>query len=60
MRINEPTPVSQARGMAKQEFGISSLASTIPTEADAYLLLEELLWGDTPAAGPKCGVMARC
>jgi transposase-like protein len=41
--------------MAKQEFSTRKLADLIPTEADAYLLLENLRWGGAPTACPKCG-----
>lgn len=46
--------------MAKQEFSIPSLANRLRTEADAYLMLEELRWGGAPEACPKCGGMDRC
>lgn len=46
--------------MSKQEFSIPSLASRVQTEADAYLLLEELRWGGEPDACPKCGEVGRC
>lgn len=46
--------------MAKQEFSIPKLASTLRTEADAYLLLEDLRWGGKPEACPKCGTVGRC
>ncbi len=46
--------------MGKQEFSIPKLAAQIATEADAYLLLEELRWGGTPDACPHCGGMGRC
>jgi transposase-like protein len=40
----------------KQEFSIPSLAARIATEADAYLLLEQLRWaGGTPDSCPQCG-----
>lgn len=38
----------------KQEFSIPSLALRIPTEADAYKLMEELVWGGEPSACPHC------
>jgi transposase-like protein len=41
--------------MAKQEFSIPELVARIPTEADAYLLLEELRWAGRPVC-PHCGV----
>lgn len=41
--------------MAKQEFSIPELVARIPTEADAYLLLEELRWNGRPVC-PHCGV----
>jgi transposase-like protein len=43
--------------MAKQEFSLTKIAARIPTEADAYLLLEELRWGGEPPACPKCGAV---
>lgn len=47
--------------MAKQEFSIPALANRVQTEADAYLLLEELRWeGGKPDACPHCGVIGRC
>jgi transposase-like protein len=46
--------------MAKQEFSLSKIAALIPTEADAYKLLEELRWGGDPEACPKCGGIGRC
>lgn len=41
--------------MAQQEFSVTKLAERLRTEADAYLLLEELRWGGQPPACPKCG-----
>jgi transposase-like protein len=46
--------------MSKQEFSVLKLADKMKTEADAYLLLEELRWGGAPTACPKCGGMDRC
>jgi transposase-like protein len=46
--------------MAKQEMSIPKLAMLVPTEADAYRMLEELRWGGDPNACPKCGGMDRC
>lgn len=46
-------------GMAKQEFSIPKLAQMVTSEADAYLLLEELRWGGKPDACPHCGGMGR-
>jgi transposase-like protein len=46
--------------MAKQEFSIPKLAQMVASEADAYLLLEELRWGGKPSACPHCGGMDRC
>lgn len=43
----------------KQEFSIPSLALRIPTEADAYKLMEELVWGGEPPACPHCGAAER-
>jgi transposase-like protein len=42
--------------MAKQELSIPKLAASIPTEADAYLKLEELRWNGHPVC-PHCGVI---
>ena len=39
--------------MAKQEFSIPTLANRITTEADAYLLLEQLRWDGNPVC-PQC------
>ncbi len=41
--------------MAKQEFSVVKMAERLRTEADAYLMLEELRWGAQPPACPKCG-----
>lgn len=46
--------------MAKQEFSIPALTTQVPTEADAYLLLERLRWNGKPDACPHCGGMDRC
>lgn len=46
--------------MTKQEFSIPKLANSVKSEADAYLLLEELRWGGKPDACPKCGEIGRC
>lgn len=46
--------------MAQQEFSIRRLADRLRSEADAYLMLEELRWGGHPQACPKCGGMDRC
>lgn len=43
--------------MAQQEFSVTKLASRLQTEADAYLLLEDLRWGGEPPACPKCGTV---
>ena len=45
--------------MSKQEFSIPKLARMCQTEADAYLLLEELRWGGKPDACPHCGGMEK-
>jgi transposase-like protein len=42
--------------MGKQEFSIPELISQIPTEADAYLLLERLHWNGRPVC-PHCGLL---
>jgi transposase-like protein len=46
--------------MAKQEFSIPALSKRLVTEADAYLLLEELRWNGQPEACPNCGEVGRC
>ncbi|GAA3733013.1 IS1595 family transposase [Leifsonia bigeumensis] len=46
--------------MSKQEFSIPKLVTDLKSEADAYLLLEQLRWGGTPDACPKCGTVGRC
>lgn len=46
--------------MSKQEFSIPKLAQRLVTEADAYLMLEDLRWGGKPEACPKCGGAGRC
>jgi transposase-like protein len=44
----------------KQEFSIPSLAARLVTEADAYKLMEELVWPDgQPPACPHCGATER-
>ncbi len=45
--------------MAQQEFSVVKLAQRLQTEADAYLLLEELRWGGQPPACPKCGEIGK-
>lgn len=40
--------------MSKQEFSIPALMKRVPTEADAYLLMEELRWNGTPVCS-HCG-----
>lgn len=45
--------------MAKQEFSIVKLMEQIPTEAEAYLFLENMRWGGQPEACPKCGGVGR-
>jgi transposase-like protein len=42
--------------MAKQEMSIPKLAASVPTEAGAYLKLEELRWNGRPVC-PHCGVV---
>ena len=46
--------------MSKQEFSVPKLAERIQSEADAYMLLEELRWGGAPDTCPHCGGMDRC
>jgi transposase-like protein len=44
----------------KQEFSVPKLAAQLRSELDAYLLLEDLRWGeDGPEACPKCGAVGR-
>jgi transposase-like protein len=57
--LTNPTLTSENRAMAKQEFSLPALAGRLQTEADAYLLLEELRWGGKPDACPHCGGMDR-
>lgn len=45
--------------MAKQEFSIPALTARVQTEADAYLLLEELRWNGQVVC-PHCGGADRC
>jgi len=45
--------------MAKQEFSVVKLAERLQTEADAYLMLEELRWDGQPPACPKCGEVGK-
>src|SRR3954468_3203719 len=44
--------------MAKQEFSIPALMAQVPTESDAYLLLERLRW-EHGVACPHCGVVGK-
>lgn len=44
--------------MAKQEFSIPALMRSVPTEADAYLMLERLRWEDGVVC-PHCGSIAQ-
>lgn len=44
--------------MSKQEFSIPALMKQVPTEADAYLLMERLRWADGVAC-PHCGSIAQ-
>src|SRR5690348_16730476 len=48
------------RQPTKQEFSLPKLANRLNSEADAYLLLEELRWGGAPDTCPQCGGMDRC
>ena len=43
--------------MAKQEFSLPALMREIPTEADAYLLLEKLRW-ESGVVCSHCGSVA--
>jgi transposase-like protein len=44
----------------KQEFSIPKLAAQLRSELDAYLLLEDLRWGEGgPESCPKCGAVGR-
>ncbi len=45
--------------MAKQEFSVVKIAERLQTEADAYLMLEELRWSGQPPACPKCGEVGK-
>jgi transposase-like protein len=46
--------------MSKQEFSLPKLAAQLRSELDAYLMLEDLLWGeDGPESCPKCGAVGR-
>jgi transposase-like protein len=42
-----------------EKFSITALAALVPTEADAYKLIEELRWGDRPVC-PHCGHDGKC
>jgi transposase-like protein len=42
--------------MGKQEFSIPELVNMVPSEADAYLLLERLRWNGHPVC-PHCGLI---
>lgn len=44
--------------MAKQEFSIPALMAQVPTEFDAYLLLERLRW-EHGVVCPHCGVVGK-
>lgn len=44
--------------MAKQEFSVPALMNRLGTEADAYMLLEDLRWDGQPVC-PHCGSVAR-
>ena len=44
--------------MAEQEFSIPSLAMSVSSETDAYLLMEELRWNGTPVC-PHCSSVAK-
>jgi transposase-like protein len=44
--------------MAKQEFSIPALMAQVPTEADAYLLLERLRW-EHGVVCPHCGSVGK-
>lgn len=44
----------------KQEFSVPKLAAQLRSELDAYLLLEDLRWGEGgPESCPKCGAVGR-
>jgi transposase-like protein len=44
----------------RQEFSVPKLAAQLRSELDAYLLLEDLRWGeDGPEACPKCSAVGR-
>jgi transposase-like protein len=44
--------------MAKQEFSIPALMAQVPTEFDAYILLERLRW-ENGVVCPHCGVIGK-
>jgi transposase-like protein len=44
----------------KQEFSIPKLSAQLRSELDAYVLLEDLRWGENgPESCPKCGAVGR-
>ncbi|MEO6502156.1 MAG: IS1595 family transposase [Jatrophihabitantaceae bacterium] len=44
----------------KQEFSVPKLAAQLRSELDAYVLLEDLRWGENgPQSCPKCGSVGR-
>jgi transposase-like protein len=46
--------------MSKQEFSVPKLAAQLRSELDAYVMLEELVWGENgPESCPKCGAVGR-
>ncbi|MGI8664719.1 MAG: IS1595 family transposase [Jatrophihabitans sp.] len=46
--------------MSKQEFSVPKLALELRSELDAYLMLEDLRWGENgPESCPKCGAVGR-
>lgn len=54
--LTNPTPTSGNGGMSKQGLSIPALVAQIPTEANAYLLLENLRWNGHPVC-PHCGLL---
>lgn len=46
--------------MSNQEFSVPKLALELRSELDAYLMLEDLIWGENgPESCPKCGAVGR-
>lgn len=58
VRPNKPSLTTCLFRIAKREFSSPPLSARVTTEAEAYLLLEELRWGGTPDSCPHCGPLA--